>query len=214
MVAHQQASFDLTSHVPLVLYPHPVLRWKSAEVRQIDDNLRRTVDQMFELMYDNEGLGLAANQVGLPLRFFVVNMAEDPKEHRDNRVFINPVLRNRKGSEQDEEGCLSFPTLFGPVTRAGKLVVEAFDLKGELFEMSLSGMAARVIQHENDHLDGLLFIDKIPQSELADFEATMIDLIKLFEAAQAEGQIKPKDQLTKELAAIAEKGQVPADFAI
>ena len=167
---------------------------------------------MFELMYQSEGIGLAANQVGLPLRFFLANLAKEPKENREEYVFINPVLKNRRGSELDDEGCLSFPTMFAPVVRSSKVTVEAFDLQGNLFEMRLNDLAARVIQHENDHLDGVLFIDKIPAVNLKEFEPKLIDLHDDFLADQ-EGRIYPTHQeLADRLAAIAASGQVPEGF--
>ena len=115
----------------IVRYPHPALRWTSAEVRQIDDGLRATVKQMFELMYEAKGIGLAANQVGLPFRFFIVNLSGDSSLTEEEHVFINPELRQKKGNEVGEEGCLSLPDLFADVPRFSKLVVEGFDLDGQ-----------------------------------------------------------------------------------
>ncbi len=139
-------------------YPDPVLRQKAAPVEIIDDELRRLAADMIETMYANKGVGLAAPQVGVSRRLFVVDL--DP-EQRDPRVLINPVFRSRsKGKESQTEGCLSLPTLEARVSRSASVVVEAQDLDGQVVEYAVEGLAARAMQHENDHLDGILFVDK------------------------------------------------------
>ena len=101
------------SSLEIVLHPHPALRWKSKDVARIDAGLRVMVEQMFELMYASRGIGLAANQVGLPYRLFVINAAGDKDEKDQELVFINPQITRKNGSETDEEGCLSLPDVFG-----------------------------------------------------------------------------------------------------
>ncbi|HUQ71185.1 MAG TPA: peptide deformylase, partial [Planctomycetaceae bacterium] len=148
----------------IVPYPHPALRWKSRPVREIDASLRKTVDEMFELMYAAKGIGLAANQVGLPYRLFVLNLAGEREAKDEELVFLNPEILKRKGTTEGEEGCLSFPGLYGDIKRAAEIIVEAFDLDGNVFEYDLDELASRAVQHESDHLDGVLFIDRMTDS--------------------------------------------------
>ena len=102
----------------IVKYPHPALRYASRPIEQIDDALRSTVREMFELMYDAQGIGLAANQVALPFRFFILNLTADPEQKDQEQVFINPEIVKRHSSTEDEEGCLSLPGLYAKVRRA------------------------------------------------------------------------------------------------
>ena len=107
----------------IVPYPHPALRYESRPVTRIDDELRATAREMFDLMYAARGIGLAANQVGLPFRFFVLNLTADPEQKDQERVFINPEIIKRHSSIEEEEGCLSFPGLYAKVRRARKIKV-------------------------------------------------------------------------------------------
>jgi peptide deformylase len=116
---------------------------------------------MFDLMYEHEGVGLAANQVDLPYRLFVANPEGDPNETDSEAVFINPVLSGGRGLEEDEEGCLSIPGIRAPVTRNATIKIEAYDLDGNEIAGELEGLMARIAQHETDHLDGTLFIDRL-----------------------------------------------------
>ena len=102
----------------IVKYPHPALRYASRPIEQIDDALRSTVRAMFDLMYDARGIGLAANQVALPFRFFILNLTADPEQKDQEQVFINPEIVKRHSSIEDEEGCLSLPGLYAKVRRA------------------------------------------------------------------------------------------------
>src|SRR5262249_60464488 len=117
----------------IVRYPHPALRYKSVPITQITEELRAAVREMFDLMYAAEGIGLAANQVGLPYRIFVLNLTGKREEKDQEHVFINPEIVERKGSQEAEEGCLSFPKLYGEVGRASEIVVQAFDARGAGF---------------------------------------------------------------------------------
>jgi peptide deformylase len=143
----------------IVTYPHPALRYESRPVTRIDDDLRAKVRGMFDLMYEARGIGLAANQVSLPYRFFVMNLTADPEKKDQERVFINPEIVKRHSSVEDEEGCLSFPGLYAKVRRARKIKVRAFDLDGNTIELDADDRESRAIQHETDHLSGKLFID-------------------------------------------------------
>lgn len=147
---------------PLALrfYGDPVLRRKAAPVAEFDAALRERVEAMFECMYREAGIGLAAPQVGLVQRLFVVDVeAEDGA--RVKRAFVNPAIRERQGVVVAEEGCLSIPGIRADVKRADLIVVEALDERGQPFRIDAHGLLSRAIQHETDHLDGILFIDRL-----------------------------------------------------
>lgn len=160
----------------IIQYPHPTLRHKSKVITRVDRKLKNIVAEMFELMYEANGLGLAANQVDLPLRLFVINLASDP-EQGEERVFINPVLSQPKGLSEAEEGCLSITGVNARVTRPEQIHVSAYDLSGKPIDETFNGLMARAIQHETDHLNGVLFIDRLAETirrgithELDEFE--------------------------------------------
>ena len=143
----------------LHLLGSPVLRQKSRAVARVDDEVRRLVDDLFETMRAAKGVGLAANQIGVARRVAVVDIGE---EDPPPLVLINPAILER--SEEDEtaeEGCLSIPDIFGDVTRAARVVVEALDQDGNKIRTEAHGYKARAIQHEIDHLDGVLFLDHL-----------------------------------------------------
>jgi peptide deformylase len=190
----------------IVPFPHPALRWKSREVTKIDDTLRGIVARMFDLMYASKGIGLAANQVGLPLRLFVVNVSGDPEKKEEEIVFINPVIRNRSGSAIGEEGCLSLPGLYADVSRPETIKVEAFDLDGQPFVVKVDDLPARVIQHESDHLDGVLFIDRIEETDLAQFVTKLNDFTTSFRKEQATGETPSDEEINRLLKQMAETG--------
>jgi peptide deformylase len=151
----------------IVQYPHPTLRRVAKPLRRVDADLHRLVREMFDLMYEHRGIGLAATQVDLPYRLFVINLESDPAKRDQEFVFINPVLSNRKGMADAEEGCLSLPSLYADVKRPERVTVNAYTLGGQELNMELSGLFARAVQHEVDHLDGILFIDRLtPTGEL------------------------------------------------
>ena len=143
------------SLLPLHLLGSPVLRERSAEVSAIDDEVRQFVDDLFETMHAAKGVGLAANQVGVARRVAVVE-TEDEK-----LVLINPVILEAEGRDTAEEGCLSIPKVYADVTRPEKVVLEATDREGNRYTKTLDGLAARAVQHEIDHLDGILFVDHL-----------------------------------------------------
>jgi peptide deformylase len=135
-------------------YGDPVLRMRAAEVEVFDDELRRVTDRMKSLMHDAEGVGLAATQVGILRRFFVCTLAGE------DRVIVNPVVTPVDDTEVDQEGCLSLGPIRVPVERAARLRLEARDENGDPVSLELEGADARVVQHELDHLDGVLIIDR------------------------------------------------------
>jgi peptide deformylase len=162
------------SKLDIVPYPHPALRWVSKEVPSVTPLVQEVTKKMIEIMHDYKGAGIAANQVAVPWRIFITFVNE--KEI----VFINPKVhlgRNEKDNNprpaDDCEGCLSFPGLKVeiPIRRARDVYVKALDINGKPFTVSGPGMLARVIQHENDHLYGKLFIDHLPMQvpEVKDF---------------------------------------------
>ncbi len=130
-----------------------ILRERTAPMLEVTDVVRALVADMFETMYAAEGIGLAAPQVGRSERVFVMDVDENPL------AMINPEIIEREGLERAEEGCLSIPEIFGDVDRATRVVVRATGVDGVPFEVELTDLAARCVQHELDHLDGKLFID-------------------------------------------------------
>lgn len=190
--AHQDA-------MEIVHYPHPALFWKSKPLAQINAELRDVVRSMFELMYASKGVGLAANQVDLPYRLFVVNVTGDAEQTEEEHVFINPEIVRRKGSIEGEEGCLSLPDLFGPVRRAEQIVVEAFDLEGRAFEMTLTELPGRIIQHEADHLDGVLFVDRMSETARREIEPRLSDFETHFRRRQAAGEVPSDEEIQQRL---------------
>jgi peptide deformylase len=150
------------SMLTIVKYPDPVLlavgRPVSAE--EFDSGLAKIVDDMFETMYDAGGVGLAAPQVGISKRFFVMD-TYDEDGNRDPKVFINPQILRVEGEQVGNEGCLSFPGLFQQVQREMRVIVRAQDVKGDEFEADLTELAARCVLHETDHCDGIVFIDRV-----------------------------------------------------
>ena len=141
---------------PLHLLGSPVLRERATEVEGITPEVRTLVADLFDTMRAAQGIGLAANQVGSTDRVAVVDTGEDPPI-----VLINPVITQREGKERGEEGCLSIPDIYGDVDRAARIVVETTSLDGERIAVEASAMCARVVQHEIDHLDGILFLDHL-----------------------------------------------------
>ena len=186
--------------VKVVRYPHPCLRRISKPLTRVDSELRRLVAEMLELMYEQDGIGLAANQVDLPYRLFVANLESDPAAKDQEYVFINPVITGRNGSAEGEEGCLSLPDIYAPVRRSERIFLSAYDLAGEELNLELSGLVARAAQHEYDHLDGVLFIDRLsPSSQLAVKQA-LSDLEAEFEGDRQRGYIPDDRQIVERLA--------------
>lgn len=157
-------------------------------MRRVDKTLRAMVEEMFELMFTHEGVGLAATQVDLPLRLFVMNQASDPGE-AESHVFINPVITRPAGTSEQEEGCLSLPKLFAPVRRPDKVHVTAFNLKGEEFSGEVGGFFGRIIQHETDHLDGVLFIDRLSEAARLGVAEDVAKFERHFAEDRAAGEI-------------------------
>jgi len=147
--------------LPILHYPDPRLRRACVEVKRFDDALRELIASMVETMYDAPGVGLAAPQVGEAIRLLVYDPErDDDGEHRP-RVVINPEIVLREGSVVGEEGCLSVPQFYGDVARAERIVVRFQDGDGTVHEEDHEGLTARILQHEIDHLDGVVFLDRM-----------------------------------------------------
>jgi peptide deformylase len=183
----------------IVNYPHPALRYASRPITEIDDGLRATIQAMFDLMYQAKGIGLAANQVALPFRFFILNLTADPEQKDQEKVFINPEIIKRHAMVEDEEGCLSLPGLYAKVKRARKIRVRAYDLEGNLVEHDADELFSRAVQHETDHLDGKLFIDYLEPLARRTAEEKILMFEQAYRQAQRSGEIPPDDDLVKRL---------------
>lgn len=184
----------------IVKYPHPTLRHKSKPLRRVDGSLKKMIRQMFDLMYENEGIGLAANQVDLPYRMLVMNVQGDPAATEEEYVLINPVITSRKGSAEGREGCLSFPEIFAPVTRPEQIVVNAYSPEGEELTYEMDGLYARVVQHESDHLDGVLFIDRLSPANRLAVKEDLAALEREFAVQRQRGQVPDDSQIAARLA--------------
>ncbi|MFC0237668.1 peptide deformylase [Fictibacillus phosphorivorans] len=141
----------------IVEHPHPVLETECEPVKTFDKNLKTLVKDMFETMYEAEGVGLAAPQVGIAEQIAIVDIGDDMGQ----LVLINPVIKKASGSQSGPEGCLSFPGLFGEVERPFEITVTAQDVSGKEFTLKANDFLARAIQHEIDHLHGILFTSKV-----------------------------------------------------
>jgi peptide deformylase len=141
-------------------YPDPRLRQKALPVARITPDILTLVDDMAETMYAAPGVGLAATQIGEPHRIFLVDIAGEDEPSK-LRVFINPEIVKKEGEQCAPEGCLSFPGISEEIKRAAKVTVRALDREGRSFEIEAEGLLSVAVQHENDHLDGVLMIDKM-----------------------------------------------------
>lgn len=144
--------------LPILHYPDPRLRKPAAPVTQFGAALQRVVSDMFETMYKAPGIGLAAPQVNLAQRIVVIDIS---RECNEPRIFINPEILERQGKDVMEEGCLSVPDTYETVERASWIKVRAQDVDGQFFELACEGLLAVCVQHEIDHLDGKLFVDRL-----------------------------------------------------
>lgn len=166
------------NELPIRKLGDPVLREPCRDVEHFDDLLRRLYEDMLVTMYRAPGVGLAAPQIGLSLRFFVF----DAGDGDGPSAVANPVLSELAGEQTDEEGCLSIPNLWYPTTRTMHARVTGQDLHGEPVSLEGEGLLARIFQHETDHVNGMLFIDRLPEddrrkamAELRDIELGMVE---------------------------------------
>lgn len=182
----------------LVEFPHPALARRSRPLVQIDDELCDAVGAMFDIMYSAGGIGLAANQVALPYRLFIVNVEGRP-DAGEELVFVNPVLSRPRGIAVQEEGCLSLPGLRMDVRRPERVFVEAWSLEGEPIRMDLDGLLARVVQHEFDHLEGRLFTDRLPEAAALEARRVLDSFREVFQGRQTRGELPPTAALLERL---------------
>jgi peptide deformylase len=190
----------------IVKHPHPALRYESRPVSQIDDQLRATVRAMFDLMYEARGIGLAANQVAVPLQFFVLNLTADPEQKDKEQVFINPEIVKRHSMVEEEEGCLSFPALYAKVKRARRVRVVAYDLQGNEVTIEADDLYGRAIQHETDHLHGRLFVDLIDPTAQTNAAPKIKEFEQSYREAQARGEFPDDEEIRRQLDAWPEHG--------
>jgi peptide deformylase len=144
--------------LPIVKYGDPILTQRALPVTDFDEKLRKLVEDMFETMYAAPGVGLAAPQVAVLKRIFVMDCSSG-KDPQQKIAFINPVIISTEGDQSGDEGCLSFPGIYFDVKRPRRVVARAFDVEGQEFTIDALDLSARCIAHETDHLDGELFID-------------------------------------------------------
>ena len=147
----------------ILVYPAPELKRKSLPVEELDENLERLLDDMTETLRDADGVGLAAPQVGRNVRVLVVDVPLPESDEKEFYELINPEIVSSRGFQVGEEGCLSVPGFFANVRRKNHVRVSALDRKGKRFTIDADGMLSRVLQHEIDHLDGILFFDRLRQ---------------------------------------------------
>jgi peptide deformylase len=146
--------------LPICTYPDPVLKQKAVPIAEVDDSVRQLVEDMIETMYQAPGIGLAANQVGKPLRLIVYDIT--PRDQpRNPSVLINPEIVAGEGTQSQEEGCLSVPEYYTEVKRQARVTVRGLTPQGEPVEVCGEGLLAVVLQHEIDHLEGILMLDRI-----------------------------------------------------
>ena len=188
----------------LVEYPHPALFRKSKPLLRIDGGIRDAVEQMFNIMYESQGVGLAANQVALPYRMFVINTTGDPNSGEE-LAFLNPTLSRPRGTAIQEEGCLSLPGLRADVRRPERVVIDAWSVDGQPIRIDLDGFLARVVQHEFDHLEGRLFTDRLPDAAGLEVKRDLELLEDIYRGKQSRGELPPEEIIIAELDRLEDK---------
>jgi peptide deformylase len=159
----------------LSLFPAPVLRKVASPVVAFDEGLARIVEAMFRRMRESRGVGLAAPQVGLDRRILVLNPTG---EEADDLVLVNPTITGLAGEPTlFDEGCLSFPGIFAQVRRPERCTVEAFDVAGQRIEREFDGFTSRIVQHEHDHLEGILLVDRMSPADKVRNKAALAELV-------------------------------------
>ncbi|MEA3468548.1 MAG: peptide deformylase [Thermodesulfobacteriota bacterium] len=145
----------------ILTFPDPILRQKAEKISVFDDSLQSLVSTMLDTMYDAPGVGLAAPQIGESVQLIVVDVSQENDEERESMVMINPAITEKEGHQVDEEGCLSVLDLTASVKRSKKVTVCYQDITGEKQELTTEDRFAVVLQHEIDHLNGILFLDHL-----------------------------------------------------
>jgi peptide deformylase len=192
---------SLMNELKIIQYPHPTLRHVSKPLVRVDAELREAIRRMFALMYEAKGVGLAANQVDLPYRVFVVNTESDPAKGQE-MVFINPTLSHQKGLAEAEEGCLSLPGVYADVKRPERVTIDAYNIVGESVEpvrIKCEGLLARVVQHETDHLDGKLFIDRLGLAAEMEIREKVHEFEVQFNSQREHGEMPSDEEIRRRL---------------
>lgn len=166
----------------VLVYPDPVLRRGGKPVTVFDGELRQVAEQMLEAMYAEGGVGLAAPQVGIERKLLVLNPSGDRKDRTGELTLLNPKITRKKGREFGEEGCLSFPGIHAEVERWVSITLTYQDLAGAEQTLSTEGWLARIIQHELDHLEGVLFVDRLTAGDKLRVKSLLLELEDQFRA--------------------------------
>lgn len=162
-------------------YPHPALRAENEEIEEFSDDVKKMAREMFKVMYAMNGVGLAAPQVGINKRLMVFNPEGEEKSWLDEAILVNPkIVAFGKGKVTEEEGCLSFPGMRGQVERANWVKVEAVNAKGKKIKKKYTDWTARIFMHEYDHLDGVVYIDRLSENERKKVQPTLDKLVESF----------------------------------
>jgi len=165
-------------------YPHPALRAENIEITKEElksGEIAKIAKEMFSLMYATSGVGLAAPQVGINKRLFVYNQSGDPKKWLDEMIMINPkIVKASDGTSVENEGCLSFPDMRGNVKRPKWVKIEAMNMKGKKIKKKLADWEARIFQHEYDHIEGVLYPDRMTEDGKAEVQPRCDELIAEF----------------------------------
>lgn len=167
--------------LPIVAYGDPVLKKKAVDIKKDYPGLKELIENMYETMYNSNGVGLAAPQIGLSIRLFVIDGGPfEEEEVKDfKKVFINPVIKDESGDPwRFNEGCLSIPGIREDIERKEEIMIEFYDENWKFHDIKLEGLAARIVQHEYDHIEGILFTDRISPLRKRLLKNRLIDITK------------------------------------
>lgn len=188
------------SKLSVVTFPHLGLRHSAKPIRRVDAQLQKVAERMVELMFAHAGVGLAATQVNVPLRMFVWNPT-GKADQAQTTVVLNPTISKPRGNEEAEEGCLSLPGLHANVVRAKTIHLHGYDIRGQEIDRDFTGFEARILQHETDHLNGVMFIDRLSESQLRDHAETLAIFETDFLSRQRTGSLPDDAAIRAEIAA-------------
>ncbi len=186
------------AQLKIITFPHPGLRYLAKPIKRVDAQLKQIAVRMIELMYAHRGVGLAATQVGLPLRMFVWDPTGDAESGRA-AVYLNPTITRPRSNEESEEGCLSIPGVNANVVRSKTIHMNAYDITGKEIDQDFTGFDARILQHETDHLDGMLFLDRLTPAQLREHEEALYIFQTDYESRQRTKQIASNEELLAEM---------------
>ena len=147
--------------LPIYKYPHTILRQRAKKIRTIDKSIQKLVDDMMDTLHNSGGVGLAANQIGILKRLIVIQLPED----EEPTAYINPEIIHREGKREVQEGCLSIPGYYGTITRSMWIKAKGMDRKSRIMKITAEGLLSQIIEHEIDHINGILYIDHLNSHE-------------------------------------------------